>query len=237
LEILDLETGKVTDLSKVGKDAAWSPNGRYIAYVVEPSFDSYQEDVCLSDQTGGNVRMLTEGAYPGWSGDSRFLYFYSRSKHRILSIDVSQPSAQATVFFDHPSSQYPAVSPDGSMVAFGTAGKLVIAKARTGEQLWNWPVVNARGLLPAWSPDGKLVGFGGYDGDELGLWVFRISSGTASCIVRGPCTMPAWSNDGEKLAFDYRPKKQDKWEVWEALPPLNGRKPDDASPFWRTNQF
>ncbi len=214
LQILDVGTGQVRDLVPSGKDAAWSPDGKQIAYVKEPAFNRYrEEEVWLVTPAGEHARKLADGGFPGWSADSRRVYVHSRRENRIYAVDVNTEDPTPTLFFEKPLSWYPAVSPDGSRIAFGTPGALVIMERETGSQVLKLPTPGARGLLPAWSADGKHVAFGSF-GTDLGLWVVDIQTEQARRIVPGHYTMPAWSADGSKLAFDLRlPEGNQVWMV------------------------
>lgn len=64
-----------------------------------------------------------------------------------------------------------------------------------------------KGHLPGWSPDSKYVGFGSYatSGDH-GLWMLNVQSGKVRKVLDGNLTLPRWSPDGTKLAYDDRVK-------------------------------
>lgn len=213
LQIFDLETGTTTDLTSLGKDPAWSPDGRYIAYIDEPEFNVYQsEEVWLVRPTGESPRKIMDGGFPNWCADGKTLFVHSRKESKILAMDVDNPDAEPRVFFDRPLSWYPAVSPDGKRIAFGIRGALVVVARETGQAVMTWEIPGSRGLLPAWSPDGTQVAFGGFDNDSFGLWVLDVKTEQAIRLARGRYTMPVWSKDGSKLAFDFR--SRDAREVW-----------------------
>jgi tricorn protease len=73
------------------KDAAWSPDGRWIAFI---SDRSGEEEIWLVDQQGGAWRQLTKGGLgfllpPVWSPDSRHL-IYSDKFMRLNLVDVPE---------------------------------------------------------------------------------------------------------------------------------------------------
>ena len=108
----------------------------------------------------------------------------------------------------------PALSPDGSMIAYaqGTATKL---------QVYVQPVAGGRPIAlttdsagsfraPTWSPDGRSIAFQGQDG----VWVAPAAGGAARRVVQlDTALMPlgsgsisavtglAWSRDGTRLAY------------------------------------
>ncbi len=215
LRIFNLSNGKRTDLTTSGRDPAWSPDGRFIAYVSQPDPNvSESEEVWLVKPTGEAPRKLMEGGFPSWSADGKTLFVHSQKVRKILSIDVDNPGAEPKIVFDRPQSLYPAFSPDGKRIAFGKQDALVVVDRESGETVLTWPVPGSRGFLSAWSPDGNLIAFGGFADDVFGLWVLTVRTRQAVQITDGPYTMPAWSSDGAKLAFDLRSGSiQEIWMV------------------------
>ena len=211
LRIVDLESGKKTNLTSSGLDPAWSPDGRFIAYV-ERKLDVRSEEVWLVESDGKSPRKVAEGGYPSWSTNGKLLYVHSRQTETILAIDMDNSDAERGVFCDFSWSWYPSISPDGERIAFGTADALAIADRATRETILRWITPGSPGLLPAWSPNGQQVAFGGYNNERLGLWVLDVETGKAVQVAEGPYTMPAWSRDGTKLAFDYR--SGNRREIW-----------------------
>lgn len=213
LEVLNLRTLARTELAATGKDPEWSPDGRYIAYVQEPAFNAYAEEgVWVVEVHGGNRRKLVAGGFPTWSADGKTLFMTDRRANRILAVEVDADPPPSAVFFENARSWYPAVSPDGTQIAFGRREMLEIVDRMGGRIVLSWPTPGNRGLLPAWSPDGRLVAFGGFDDATLGLWVLDLKTAKAARVIEGPFTMPAWSKDGKRLAFDQR--RVNQREVW-----------------------
>ena len=46
------------------------------------------------------------------------------------------------------------------------------------------------------------------------MWVFDVQSEKATQVAKGTYTMPAWSKDGKRLSFDYRPRDSSIREIW-----------------------
>jgi Tol biopolymer transport system component len=212
LVLRDLRSGEVTEIVEAGKDATWSPDGKWIAFVKEPRYDAYTgEEIWLLSPEDGATRKLADGGFPQWSSDGKKLFFHSRKKRAIYAISVDQEQAEPELFYDNALSYYPAISPDEKQIAFGRGGMLTIVDRETGDTVLTWPTPGARGLLPAWSPDGTLLAFGGFNTDQIGVWVLDPKRKRARRFVKGAYTMPCWSPDGSKLLFDYR---DDEWEIW-----------------------
>lgn len=225
--ILDLESGQKIDLTASGLDPAWSPDGRFIAYVERKS-DMRSEEVWLMEPDGKSPRKLADGGYPSWSGDGKLLYVHSRKTDNILAIDMDNLDAEPEVFCDFSRSWYPTISPDGQRIAFGPIDALVIVDRQTREPILKWPTPGSRGLLPAWSPDGKQVAFGGFNNENLGIWVLNVETEKAVQVAKGRFTMPAWSRDGTRLAFDMR--SGNRREIWMVeTEALTGLKPSRLS--------
>ena len=213
IAVLDLASRQVTDLVSQGKDPAWSPDGKLIAWV-SGGYTDGSEEVWIVPATGGQPVKIGQGGFPAWSADSTKVILHNRQSNRMLSVKVAAPEEPPTVFFEKPLSWYPAISPDGARIAFGAGEKLVIVDRATGETVASLATPGERGLLPCWSPDGRQVAFGGFAGSQAGLWIFDVERGGAFQVAKKPgCTMPAWSPDGENLVFDFRAETNELWII------------------------
>ncbi len=220
IAVLDLQTHITTDLTSKGQDPAWSPDGKFIAYVTVGGKAYVSEEIWVLPAAGGEPVRIGKGGFPSWSADSAQVLFHSRERNQILSVRVATPDEPPVVSFEKPLSWYPSISPDGSRMAFGAGEKLTVLDRETGQTVASLPTPGERGLLAGWSPDGRQVAFGGFAGSRAGLWVFDVERGGAFQVAKNPgCTMPAWSPDGKSLAFDLRGNTNEIWLVkTESLP-------------------
>jgi Tol biopolymer transport system component len=223
ISVLELESGKVTDLRPDGKDPAWSPDGKFIAYVGTTNPTAV---VWVVSAQGGEPVKVGEGEFPAWTPDSKRVVFRGRPQNKILSVGLDASQEEPTVFFANPISMYPAISPDGSRIAFGSERILKVFVTKTGQLIASLPHGNL-GLLPGWSPDGRQVAFGGF-GRWPGLWIFDVERGGAYQVNTNG-TMPAWSPDGKRLVYDVREdfrdpvpeKTRELWVIETASLPRN----------------
>ena len=201
----DLKTGATKELPITGKDAAWSPDGSLIAFVKEVG-PKRQEEVWLCNKDGGEERKVAVGGYPIFIGDLKKaeLVYHSRKDNRMYVVAADKPLAEPALFFDRATSWYPAISKDGTLIAFGAKERLVIVEQRTGQVVLEHVVRRARGVVSDFSPDDVMVACGGFDGDMCGLTVVDIRGRVAVRAVEGPLAGVAWSDDGSRLAFDKR---------------------------------
>lgn len=70
-------------------------------------------------------------------------------------------------------------------------------------QLTPLPIAEGQNYQPTWSPDGKLMAYSATRNGQLDVWVYDARAGSAVPLTRGPddAGCPAWSSDGEWLAF------------------------------------
>ena len=94
----------------------------------------------------------------------------------------------------------PAVSPDGTQVAFSALGDLWLHTiGGEAARLTDDPWIEAD---PAWSPDGGRLAFASDRDGSLDLYVRDLGSGSDRRVTEGAAaTMPAWSPDGTRIAF------------------------------------
>ncbi|HEV3059824.1 MAG TPA: amidohydrolase family protein [Vicinamibacterales bacterium] len=96
---------------------------------------------------------------------------------------------------------HPAVSPDGSQVAFAALGDLwVMPIGGAPRRLTTDPAVETE---PAWSPDGRSLAYSTDRGGSMNIWTRDLESGADRQITHAgnAAMLAAWSPDGARIAF------------------------------------
>jgi hypothetical protein len=172
--------------------AAWSPDGRYLAY---------DEAGVLRkrDMTTGQTSVLTSNAYlPAWSADGTQIAYVRGAELR--AINAVGTGDHLVLGGPNPKSD-PAWSPDGMKIAFsnGIGGSPEIDTVRPdGTGLT--PIGN--GFGSNWSPDGSKLAFVRIEGDYE-IYVMNVDGSGVTKLTDNSIydDGPAWSPTGKKLAF------------------------------------
>jgi len=208
-----------------GFEPAWSPDGTKIAFASQSDGEAGRwSEIYVMDADGSNQTNITnttesvEGQ-PAWSPDGTKIAFV---RGRDVSSDVWTMNADGsnpTLLFSD--GGQPAWSPDGTKIAFTHDP---YPEDRIGDGIYT---INADGsgltiiqegfgrgdaLTPNWSPDGTKIAFGshldsgGGPEDYHYIWVINADGSGLSQLTESLSTyspsLPAWSPDGTKIAFD-----------------------------------
>ena len=211
--------GAERPISRTGGIPAWDPTGTTFAAVAGSML--VVAGRALPPPTGQAVEDLF-AARPQWISRAEILYtadghikrrqrggdpaivpfmaavtlhrpVYTKA-HRELEPDTPQPLAGIV---------HPAVSPDGSRVAFTALGDLWVLPVAGGTpmQLTNDPFVE---LDPAWSPDGSRLAFSSDRSGAMELWLYDFTATRLTQLTeyRGAfaVTGAAFSPDGFRIA-------------------------------------
>ena len=229
-----------TDSSEavVHSEAAWSPNGKLIAF---RRIEKAASDIGVVEVATQRVHWITRDNVldmnPSWSPGSDMLYFSSSRGGGIniwrVAVSASgeragQPQQTTTGAGDDVT---PALSPDGSRLGFTVRSfdsdvwRLAVdpasGRARGGaEAVSRTTRVESRA---AWSPDAANIAFNSDRLGEMNLWVRAVASGVERQLTRGSGGdyQAHWSPDGRSIAFfSARSGNADIWSV-----PLAGGEP------------
>ena len=196
------KTGQVVNLTNTREIAeespTWSPDGRYLAYMVKPKTSSVFE-IDVYDTVMRDVKHLTTGTAkdrmnvtPIWSADGKFIvYTQEQSKgtdSNIFLVEVA--SAQSTLLTPHEGEKtFHAndVSPDGKNVlitsnagnGYDNVGLLDIANKKI-------QLAHARQVGDFWrqsfSPDGKFLTYNANVDGNTDIYLYDIATGKAHAL-------------------------------------------------------
>ena len=112
----------------------------------------------------------------------------------------------------------PQLSPDGTLVAF-VSRWIDPKRNRYFSNLWLVPTVGGEprrftvgdysDISPRWSPGGGCIAFISDRSDSTQIWIIPVDGGEAEQLTKleeGSLGSLAWSPDGTKIAFSFRPK-------------------------------
>jgi Tol biopolymer transport system component len=185
-------------------DPAWSPDGRWIAFVhaADSGYNGSSRDLVLAEPTaGGSQRVLARGTElgsnqpydPRWSPDGTKLLFGAccdPDEIWTVAADGSALTRLTTV------GREPTWSPDGRRVAYvGERSYLSVMNADGSDQQRLAPAASH----PAWSPDGTKIAY--TSGDDLYVWLLRDGRSEALMHTRRKEDNARWSPDGRLISF------------------------------------
>jgi TolB protein len=246
---LDLSSGARVRLTRSSADDIFpsvSPDGSWIAF---ESSRSGSAAVWRMRFDGTEAERLTDAKYecsaPNWGhGSTSVLYSSRRSGgENIFVLELSsQQERQLTDSFWR--SILPAVSPDGSIIAFARS-KLGWDVYRMNSDGSGVTALTAKGgnCRPDWSPDGKRIAYVSDVGDGKGdVWTMDADGGNKVRVTPGDDSYdynPDWSSDGRWIVYETtKSSKRGPWSL--AVIPAGGGTPvlltpsgaDDRYPDW-----
>ena len=183
-------------------EAEISPDGQAIAFVVtkmDRESDGYTSAVWLVDAAGGEPRQFTAGAKrdtsPRWSPDGKWLAFLSeRGEEKPQLAVIPATGGESRLLTKMPlGAGVPCWSPDGTRIAFS---------AKTGTPPDPDPK-KAKPYRRITSMKYRLNGQGFTYDQRRHIFVLDVETGDCTQVTDGDWddTQPAWSPDGQSLAF------------------------------------
>jgi Tol biopolymer transport system component/predicted Ser/Thr protein kinase len=208
------------------RDAAFSPDGRKLAYSRGRTVGNLWKVPILEDRpaTWADAQQLTfEQAYIesfDLSPDGKRLAVSSdRSGNPDLWTMPAEGGPMQRLTTDPTPDWEPKWSHDGSEIAF-------YAYRSGNREIWVMPAGGgaarqltrgqAENVNPDWSPDGKEIAFSSARGGNPDIWVVPASGGEPRQIATGIGAdfFPQWSPDGESLVFSSVRGREDRlWRV------------------------
>ncbi|MCX7607889.1 MAG: hypothetical protein N2049_01535 [Anaerolineales bacterium] len=209
--------------AKSYRDLVWSPNGQYIAFVVEVEGDqSRQYLIYVMKSDGSDLRKISVDHdvcfSPTWSPTNKYVAYVCWEDYGA-NLYVSHIASSGTATYEA-MGYLVAWSPDGKYLAFNDDEEgLGIIEAETGK--------NIRILVPegsnsfAWSPDSKSIAFTYEDQ----IYLVRVVDGQITNLTGHTVDMPFeyvfgyldWSPDGKYIVFEFRTYHSNE-KYWRAHP-------------------
>jgi Tol biopolymer transport system component len=215
---------------------AWSPDGRFVAFVrVRPSHTALM--LVASDGQGEReVKKMYGQAWrpnpaqdaaasapaPAWSRDGGYLIVGDRTAGEpgfplyAVPVDGGEPRRLTNPGIGE-ADLTPAVSPDGRSVAFvrtysNSATDIFLAQFSGGERRLTNEHRDIRGL--AWAPGGNLV-FSSNRGGAYALWTVPLAGGQPRLIPSAgtSATEPSVSPEGSWLAYTVSYRNANTWRT------------------------
>jgi Tol biopolymer transport system component len=160
-------------------EAAWSPDGRKIAFLRHG--EGTGADVFVMNADGSEQRNLTRKpgneTGPAWSPDGRAILF--------SAVPPGQP-----------------LWVGGSRSASGPYRDVYVMNADGSDQRNLTHTTEAEDYAAAYAPDGRTIAFAAYDGSSTRIFVINADgSGKRALTPEITETNLAWSPDGRKIAF------------------------------------
>ena len=204
------EAKQLTATDLVDVNPIWSPDGKYILYSSIREGNAGLWSLRISD---GSLHRLTAGTSheiePSFSRSGQWMaYSTVDDSADIVILDRSQ--GRFSKISGATEEACPAVSPDGSMVAF-------VSDRRGGYDLWIQPLLNGRTkgpphrltdhrgsvAVPSFSPDGEWVAYAHLLDGQRDVWISPTRGGVAQRFTEDLAAdfNPSFSPDGSNLVF------------------------------------
>jgi eukaryotic-like serine/threonine-protein kinase len=235
---LNLQNMQITKLTESGKAAAaaLSPDGRYVAYVMQ---DGEKQSLWVRQvATKSDVQILPPEIddFVGltFSPDGNYIYYVRSDKsnnlfHYLYSLPVLGGSPRQLIRdIDSPVG----FSPDGKQMVFmrGIPDKNIIelriaaADGANDRLLAQVPAQAAFMFGGSWSPDGKSVALSFLQNAQERKWVLdvvQVSDGSIKVLLANPdfLARPVWLPEGDALLVPVGVSKEFRTQIWQVSYP------------------
>ncbi len=188
---------------------AWSPDGKWLAYV---SFENKRSTVYVQQVSTGQRQLVSARAgvnnAPAWSPDGRKLALTLGGTNGNLDIYVLDlATQQLTRLTDDPSiDTEPEWAPDGQSLYFtsdrGGGPQIYQIGARAGDRPKRITFEGSYNAHPCISPDGTQLAMVTQDGGSYRIAVQDLASGTVRYLSPGPLdNAPSFAPNGAMLLY------------------------------------
>ena len=183
--------------------AAACGDGRHIV------FESFRSaaNVWKMEADGSNPTQLTSGhgeVLPDCSPDGKWVVYQSYDKSEGFGLWRVAMEGGNPVQLTHQWAYRPRISPDGTLVTYGTLGSqldMVVIESASGQRRYSWDTPPDAGDFH-WAPDGQAVDYEITRGAVSNLWSQSLTGGPAKQITdfkSGRIFGFGWSRDGKQL--------------------------------------
>ncbi len=246
---INMTTGQVLSapapLEAAGSNrvAAWSPDGKYLAYCSSPVTSNGPRVIRIRSLETGQERelanKLTDFTCLRWSPDGRSLLASDLVAYkpeetswpsRVCRIDVA--TGESTILLEEKNNyavMMAELSPDGSTLFYNTGLAIIRREMATGQEKEIFQYTS-KAPWAAWalSPDGEFIAAGCNevrDANKSAGWIKKVllitpQDGHATELLRwdepaGYLTNMSWSPDGKSVLFTLHKNEKQTDEFWQ----------------------
>jgi TolB protein len=211
-------------------------------------------EIYVMDYDGHQVRQLTFNRgislFPNWSPDGQKIAYLSLTPGAaVIHIRSAADGLSLGAFHYKGTISSPAYSPDGTRLAFcsskdSNSMQLYVADLTTGR---NHQLTNTRSVVhtsPRWNPrTGREIAFISDESGSPQIYVINADGGNLRRLLDkgGAADSPAWSPNGQYLAFSWRPPGSPNFDIYimdistRQIVQLTNGAGSNESPAWSPN--
>jgi TolB protein len=194
---------------------AWSPDGKWIAYISNGSRprDQVAYEIYVMRANGSRLRRVTRDRFPdydlAWAPDGKHFVFQSTRPSATSGVWVVNVNGTGLRRLTGDAAQ-PAWSPDGKTIAFVRSGRIWLMNANGSDvrQLTVPPEPPeserpASDQTPDWSPNGEQIAFERAYRGRRDIYAIRSDGSGIRRLTKeaGQHIFPAWSPNGRRIVF------------------------------------